>query len=170
MKSLIRVGNIQHLIYIVRGHKVMLDKDLAKLYCVETFNLNKAVKRNFERFPVDFMFRLTKAEYGSLRFQFGMLKRGQHSKYLPLAFTQEGVSMLSSVLRSHRAIKVNIEIMRAFVRFRNIILERRQLSQRLDQMEVQISTHDAQIHSIFDAIRDLMEIPKKSKRKIGFKN
>lgn len=160
---------IQSFIQLIRGHKVILDHDLARLYGVTTFNLNKAVKRNLNRFPADFMFRLTRSEYHSLRFQSGILKRGKHSKYLPSVFTQEGVAMLSSVLRSDRAIKVNIEIMRAFVRFRNANLLRKHLAQRLDSLEHHLATHDSQIDAIFNAIRNLMELPKKRKTQIGFR-
>ena len=100
--AFIPVERIEHIILLIRGHKVMLDRDLAALYGVTTKNLNKAVNRNLDRFPGDFMFQLTREEYESLRFHFGTLKRGQHSKYLPYAFTQEGVAMLSGVLRSQR--------------------------------------------------------------------
>jgi hypothetical protein len=159
---------IQDLIHIVRGQKVMLDRDLAKLYGVTTSHLNRAVKRNQSRFPGDFMLRLTKEEYTSLRSQIGILEKGQHSKFVPYAFTQEGVAMLSSVLKSERAVKVNIEIMRAFVRFRNAALLRRQLAERLDQLESHLYVHDKQIDSIFNAIRHLMDLPEKKKIKIGF--
>lgn len=113
---------IQSKIYEVRGQKVMLDRDLAELYQVTTGNLNKAVQRNIGRFPQDFMFRLIKEEWDALRFQFGILKgRGEHTKYLPYAFTEMGVAMLSSVLRSTIAIQVNIHIMRAFVAVRQLM-------------------------------------------------
>ncbi len=105
-------------IFLIRGRKVMIDRDLAQLYGVTTGNFNKAVKRNAKRFPEDFMFQLTKEEDASLRFQFGTLKRGQHTKYLPNAFTEQGVAMLSGVLNSERAIQVNIQIIRIFVRLR----------------------------------------------------
>ena len=120
MKTLVPVEIIERNIYLIRGQKVMLDSDLAKLYGVETFNLNKAVKRNISRFPQDFMFQLTKEEADSLRFQIGLSKaegRGGR-RYLPYAFTEQGVAMLSSVLRSDRAVQVNIAIMRAFVKLR----------------------------------------------------
>jgi hypothetical protein len=170
VKSIDRYHTIQQFIHVIRGQKVMLDRDLAGLYGVKTFNLNKAVRRNPERFPAEFMFRLSKEEYASLRFQYGILKRGQHAKYLPFAFTQEGVAMLSSVLRSPRAIRTNIEIMRAFVKFRSIIMDRRQLAQRLDQLESYLSTHDLQIQGIFRAIRGLIQLPPAPKKKIGFHN
>src|SRR5687767_6463745 len=113
-------------IYLIRGHKVMLDSDLAELYQVETKRLKEAVRRNFARFPVDFMFELTSQEYHSLRTQFASLEKlswGQHSKYLPFAFTEHGVLMLSSILNSERAIEVNIQIMRIFVKLRNMFLD-----------------------------------------------
>ena len=147
----------------------MLDSDLAKLYGVTTKNLNKAVKRNLARFPRDFMFELTRAEYHYLRFQFGTLKRGQHSKFLPKVFTQEGVAMLSGVLHSERAINVNIEIMRAFVRLREIIAPHKHLAKKIDDLEQKVENHDIRIREIFAAIRSLMSLPLKRKRSIGFK-
>ncbi len=157
----------------------MLDSDLAKLYGVDTKSLNRAVKRNVERFPEDFMFRLSPGEYGSLRCQFGTLKlrshfatlkkgRGQHRKYLPCVFTEQGVAMLSSVLRSKRAIQVNIVIVRAFVRLRRMLTTHRKLAQKLLELERKIETHDEQIRSIFDAIRQLMAPPGSPRRRIGF--
>ncbi len=147
----------------------MVDADLAMLYGVATKNLNKAVKRNARRFPSDFMFELTKDEYRSLRFQFGTLKRGQHAKYLPKVFTQEGVAMLSGVLNSQRAIKVNVEIMRAFVRLRELIASHKELAKKIDQLEKKVENHDLQMREIFEAIRSLMALPPKRPRQIGFK-
>ena len=115
-ESVVPINKIESIILIIRRKKVILDRDLAELYGVTTGNLNKAVKRNIDRFPDDFMFQLIKEEYEAVRFQFGIFETGRHSKYLPNAFTEQGVAMLSSVLRSRRAVKVNIEIMRAFVR------------------------------------------------------
>ena len=143
----------------------MLDKDLAGLYGVLTKNLNKAVARNMDRFPADFMIRLTRKEYDSLRFQFGTLKKGKHSKYLPLAFTEQGVAMLSSVLRSKRAVQVNIAIMRAFVRLREILSTHKRLAQKLNALE---EKYDAQFKVVFDAIRRLMTEEEKPKHGIGF--
>ena len=114
--SIISQEIIENKIYLIRGKKVMLDSDLAKLYEIETKAFNRAVKRNFERFPEEFMFQLSKEEYTSLRYQIGTLKRGQHSKFLPYVFTEYGVAMLSSVLNSKRAIQVNIQIIKTFVR------------------------------------------------------
>jgi len=164
----IPVERIENRIYFLRGHKVMLDSDLAELYGVETFNLNKAVKRNIDRFPEDFMFRLTKEEANSLRFQIGMSKtegRGGR-RYLPYAFTEQGVAMLSGVLNSQRAIQVNIEIMRAFVKIRQMLVSNAALARKLNEFE---KKYDAQFKVVFDAIRQLMAPPEKEIRKIGFR-
>ena len=120
-KSLIPVERIEKSIFLICGHKVMLDSDLAELYGVENKYLKRQVKRNIARFPQDFMFELTKEEQRSLRSHFGTLKRGTHAKYLSFAFTQEGIAMLSGILRSERAIQVNVEIMHAFVRMRQLL-------------------------------------------------
>lgn len=144
----------------------MLDKDLAQLYGVETKALNRAVKRNLDRFPDDFMFQLSKEEYDELlRYQFGTLKRGQHSKYLPFAFTENGVAMLSSVLNSGRAIKVNIQIMRTFTKLREMLMTHKDLKEKIEAME---KKYDYQFKIVFDAIKELLEPPKKTKKKIGF--
>jgi hypothetical protein len=153
----------------VRGHKVMLDSDLAQLYGVTTSNLNKAVKRNLNRFPGDFVFQLTVQEAGSLRFHSGISKSGRGGRrFLPHVFTEQGVAMLSSVLRSRRAVEVNIEIMRAFVQLRRFLSANRELAQKLAQLERKIGAHDEQIQAIFNAIRQLMAPPEPKKRKIGF--
>ena len=153
---LIQPEQIEQSILLIRGQRVMLDRDLAALYGVETKNLNKAVQRNPERFPPDFMVQLTADEAEALRFQFGTLKRGQHFKYLPFAFTQEGVAMLSSVLRSLRAVQVNLAIMRVFVRFRETLGLHRDLAQKLAELERKVEGHDHGIRTLFDAIRQLM--------------
>jgi ORF6N domain len=160
---------IEHSILSIRGQRVMLDRDLARLYGVETKALNKAVKRNLDRFPGDFMFQLSKEEHDSLRFQFGTLKRGRHSKYRPCVFTQEGVAMLSGVLRSPRATRVNIGIMRAFVRLRQTLLLHKELAHTLAALERKIENHDESIRTLFEAIRQLMAPPEAPTRKeIGF--
>jgi hypothetical protein len=149
----------------------MLDRDLAALYGVRTKNLNKAVDRNKGRFPEDFMLQLTVDEVQACapsRFQFGTLKRGQNIKYLPCAFTQEGVAMLSSVLRSPRAVQVNIAIMRVFVRLRETLALHRELAEKLDELEREIATHDDSIRTLFEAIRELAAAPEKPDREIGF--
>lgn len=168
MDSIVPVEIIERKIYLLRGHKVMLDSDLAKLYEVETFNLNKAVKRNIHRFPEDFMFQLTKEETDSLRFQIGMSETGGRGgrRYLPYAFTEQGVAMLSSVLKSERSVKVNIEIMRAFVKLRQMLATHADLARKFEALE---KKYDAQFRVVFDAIRELMSPIATKKRKIGFK-
>ena len=163
---------IAHLVRLVRGKRVMLDSDLASLYGVETKQLNRAVKRNLERFPVDFMFQLTFQEVRDLRCQIGTLEpagKGQYSKYLSYVFTQEGVAMLSSVLGSKEAIAVNIEIMRAFVAMRDMISAHAELSRKLEQLEYRLGQHDEEIAGLFEAIKQLMKMPEpKKKARIGF--
>lgn len=165
--SLVPVERIENAILFVRRHKVMLDRDLAKLYGVSTKVFNQAVKRNTERFPSDFMFRLTHEENEALRSQIVTLKpgRGRYSKYLPYAFTEQGVAMLSSVLRSKRAIQVNVEIMRAFVRLRRLLASNEELARKLAVLE---KKYDAQFKVVFDAIRELMAPPSPKRRRIGF--
>ena len=169
-KLALSVERIERLILLIRGHKVMLDADLAELYGISVKRLNEQVRRNLKRFPSDFMIRLNREEFEVLRSQFATLKpgRGEHRKYLPYAFTEQGVAMLSSVLNSERAIEVNIEIMRAFARLRQLISAHRELSRKLTDLEKRIGAHDEQIRVIFDAIRQLMTPPEPSKRKIGF--
>ena len=158
---------IEKKIYIIRGHKVMLDKDLAKLYGVSTGRLNEQVKRNKKRFPEDFMFQLLSEEMIFLRSQFATSKRGGR-RYMPYVFTEQGVAMLSTVLNSERAIQVNIAIMRVFVKLREIISTHKELAHKLAQLERKIEKHDIEIESIFEAIRQLMIPPEKPSRKIGF--
>ena len=165
MKALIPAEIIEKKILLIRGEKVMLDADLAELYGVEVKHLKRQVRRNIDRFTEDFMIQLSKEEYDSLRRHFGTLKRGAHSKYLPYAFTEQGVAMLSSVLNSERAIKVNIEIMRAFVRLRRMLASHAELARKLDALE---KKYDAQFRVVFDAIRELMKPPEPKKRQIGF--
>lgn len=160
---------IERKIYLLRRQKVMLDTDLAVLYGVETFNLNKAVKRNSERFPPDFMFQLTMAERRALRFQIGMSKESGRGgrRTFPYVFTQEGVAMLSSVLRSPRAIQVNIAIMRAFVRLREILATNRELAAKVEAME---QRYDTQFKVIFEVIQKLMAPEEDSSgEELGFK-
>ena len=159
---------IDQTIRTVRDHRVILDMDLAKLYGVTTKVLNQAVKRNRTRFPMDFMFQLTAEEAASLRSQIVTLKpsRGQHRKYHPYVFTEQGVAMLSSVLRSRRAIEVNIAIMRTFVRLREMISSNKALTRRLNALE---KKYDGQFRVVFEAIRELMAEPAPISRRIGFK-
>src|SRR4030043_1581245 len=153
MKAVIPVEVIEGKILVIRGHKVMIDRDLAQLYGVETRAFNQAVKRNINRFPEDFMFRHTNEEAAALsRSQFVILKRGQHYKYLPYVFTENGVAMLSSVLNSERAIMVNIQIMRTFTRLREILSSHEELKQKLVQME---KKYDDNFKVVFEAIRAL---------------
>ncbi|MBI5044117.1 MAG: ORF6N domain-containing protein [Nitrospirae bacterium] len=165
MDLVVPVEMIERKIYLIRGHKVLLDGDLAELYGVEVKHLKRQVKRNITRFPEDFMFELRKEEYDSLRSHFGTLKRGEHTKYLPYAFTEQGVAMLSSVLNSERAIHVNIAIMRAFVKLREMLATHKDLARKLDEME---KKYDTQFKVVFDAIRQLMATPEPKKKRIGF--
>jgi len=157
---------IERRILLIRGQKVMLDAHLADLYGVETKALKRAVKRNRDRFPGDFMLELTKEEIDALRYQFGTLKRGAHAKYAPFAFAEQGVAMLSTVLNSKRAILVNIEIMRAFVRLREILSTHKDLARKLEELE---KKYDEQFRDVFEAIRMLMApLEPPPKRQIGF--
>jgi hypothetical protein len=171
-ESLIPVERIERAILLIRGQKVMIDSDLADLYGVTTKRLNEQVRRNLRRFPDDFMFQLTAPEADRIRSQFATLKtgRGKHRKYLPLAFTEQGVAMLSSVLRSDRAIEVNIAIMRAFVRLRRILATHKNLAKKLEQLEKQLGDHDEKFRVVFEAIRQLMQSPPPpdKRRRIGF--
>ena len=169
--NLLPIENIQSKIFVIRGKKVLLDRHLAELYGVTTKNLNKAVKRNIERFPDDFMFQLTAEESNSSRFQIGTLnKRGHNVKYLPYAFTENGVAMLSSVLRSPKAIQVNIEIMRVFTRLREILLTHKDLKRKIEILERKYKNHDLKINAIVGVIDELLNPPldKKKQNKIGF--
>jgi hypothetical protein len=170
-RSLVSQEQIESAILLIRGQKVMLDSDLAQLYGVTTSNLNKAVRRNLARFPGDFMFQLNKEEDERLRFQTGISKRPGRGgrRYLPYAFTEQGVAMLSSALRSDRAIQVNIAIMRAFVRLREILAAHKELARKLEALERQLGEHDQKFPVVFEAIRKLMQPPpQKPKGRIGF--
>ncbi len=167
MNTLVPVEIIEKHILVLRNQKVMLSADLAELYGVEPKVLVQAVKRNMKRFPEDFMFQLTQDEGRLLRSQFVTLKkgRGQHAKYPAYAFTEQGIAMLSSVLNSDRAIAVNIEIMRAFVKLREMVASHKVLAKKLEEPE---KKYDAQFKVVFDTIHALLEPPKKPKRRIGF--
>jgi len=160
---------VQSIVWL-RGHKVLLDADLATLYGVDTKVLVQAVKRNLERFPDDFMFQLSKEEFENLRSQIVTSNAGHGGRrYAPYAFTEQGVAMLSSVLNSPQAIAVNIEIMRAFVRLREMLASNKDLAKKLDELERKLHTHDQAIVGILAAIRELMTPPEPpKKRKIGF--
>jgi hypothetical protein len=160
---------IESKIYLLRGKRVMLDKDLAMLYGVQTKVMNQAVRRNNNRFPDDFMFQLNPEEAAVLsRSQFVTLKKGQNIKYLPYAFTENGVAMLSGVLNSARAVEANILIMRTFTKLREMISTHKELAHKLKLLESRIEKHDDEIKGIFNAIRQLMAPPVVKKRKIGF--
>lgn len=173
MKELIPNEIIEQKIFLIRGYKVMFDKDLAVLYGVETRDLNKAVGRNLDRFPSDFMFQLTQKEHKHLMFQYGTSSWGGTRK-LPRVFTEHGILTLSSVLRSRRAIQVNIAIMRAFVKLRKVLSTHKELARKLNLLEHMIGKHDGEIQAIFQAIQKLIKVSKEPpkerppKRRIGF--
>ncbi len=168
MSNLIPVETVENKIYIIRGQKVMLDKNLAKLYKVSTRDLNKAVSRNLERFPDDFMFQLDKEEFKNLKFHFGTSSWGGTRK-LPRAFTEQGIAMLSGLLRSKRAVLVNIAIMRAFVRLRRILSTHKNLAQKLKELEQKTEKHDTEIQVVFETIRKLITHEEKPAKRIGFR-
>jgi phage regulator Rha-like protein len=181
------IQSIQNRIYEIRGERVMLDRDLAVLYETETKRLKEAVNRNIKRFPKDFMFQLTKEEWEGLRFQFETLEKSDHplrtqiatsnrggTRYLPYAFTEQGVAMLSGILNSDRAINMNIAIMRAFVEVRRVLLRQNDLKEQMKELKERIGDHDAQLSQIYDALENLLD-EKAAQRKwndrerIGFK-
>lgn len=167
------IQSIQNRIYELRGERVMLDRDLAALYETETKSLNLAVKRNIKRFPKDFMFQLSKEEFEGFRLQIETLVksenplrlqnetlktlRGKHSKYLPYAFTEQGIAMLSGILKSDKAINMNIAIMRAFVAVRNIIYRQIDLKEQMKEIKERLGEHDAQLNQIYDAMENLLD-------------
>jgi len=167
--TVLPAGRIERATVLIRGQRVMLDADLAVLYEVSTKRLGEQVRRNGQRFPADFMFRLTAAEARVLRSQFATSSLGRGwggRRYIPYAFTEHGVAMLSSVLRSSRAIQVNIAIMRAFVRLRGLLASNETLARKLDELE---KRYDAQFKIVFDAIRQIMSPPAVGRRAIGFR-
>ena len=159
MKELMAEKDVQGCIYRIRGQQVMLDFDLASLYGVETKSLKRGVRRNIDRFPPDFMFVLSRAEQDFLRRQFGTLSHGQHAKYLSYVFTQEGVAMLSSVLRSPRAIRVNIAVMRAFVKLRHATLAHQGIARRVEKLEGKVEMHDTDIRLLVQDVQKLKKRP-----------
>ena len=165
MKTALPVERITSKIYLIRGQKVMLDEDLAGLYGVETRTLVQAVKRNKGRFPADFMFQLSKNEFDSLRSQIVISKGKGGRRYPPYAFTEQGVAMLSSVLNSRRAIQVNIQIMRAFSKLREMLSTHEDLKRKIEAME---KKYDQQFQIVFEAIKQLLETESKPRKKIGF--
>ena len=167
MKALVPIEVIEKKILLINGQKCMLDSDLAALYGVTTKRLNEQVRRNLKRFPADFLYQLSQEEYESLRSHFATLKnsRGKHRKYMPYVFTEQGIAMLSSVLNSDRAIEVNIQIMRAFVKLREMMSSHKDLTRKLAELE---KKYDGQFQIVFEAIQQLIEVEEKPKRKIGF--
>jgi phage regulator Rha-like protein len=164
-QALVPAQRIERVILVLRGEKVILDSEIAQLYEVETKVLIRAMKRNLGRFPPDFMFQLTREELEFLRCQSGTSKGRGGRRYLPYAFTEQGVAMLSSVLNSERAIRVNIELMRAFSRLRHVMSTQSDLVRRLDELE---QKYDSQFKVVFDALRRLMAPPEVASRRIGF--
>ena len=171
-QSVVPVEIIQSKIYLIRGYKVMLDNDLAELYGVSTRRLKEQVRRNSKRFPADFMFELTWEERESLRSQFATLKRGEHAKYLPYVFTEQGIAMLSGILNSDRAIEVNVQIMRVFVKLRELVLSHKDLARKIEDLERKFGDHDAKIIHLFNEIRRLLAVSEPldnyKRTKVGF--
>jgi len=166
MNDLIPVEKITDKIFMIRGQKVMIDRDLAELYGVETKRLNEQVRRNISRFPEDFMFELTNQEVRNLRSQIATSSWGG-ARYIPIAFTEQGVAMLSSVLHSKRAIEVNIAIMRAFVKMRKVLATNKEFAEKLKIIEEKLAEHDDQFKIVFEAIKQLLTEEEKPKKKIG---
>jgi len=168
-KELIANEKIEAKILVLRGQRVMLDSDLATLYDVTTFNLNKAVKRNLERFPDDFMFQLSESEFQNLRFQNGISSSHGGRRHPPYVFTEQGVAMLSSVLHSDRAIRMNVEIMRVFVKLRKMIGTHEELARKIGELEKKVRGQDNEIKVIFATINTMLHPVQKKKPQIGFK-
>ena len=167
MGEMMPIERIESKIFMIRGQKVMFDSDLAELYGVPTSRLNEQVKRNINRFPADFMFQLNKVEVENLMSQSAISRWGGRRK-LPYVFTEQGVAMLSSVLRSERAIQINIFIMRAFVKIKEALATHKEVSRKLKELEGRVDKHDSQIVAILDAIRKMVEPDPKPRRRIGF--
>ena len=168
MAQLIPAEVIEQRIFLIRGQKVMIDRDLAELYNVETKYLNRQVKRNKDRFPDQFMFQLTKEERNELVTNWHRFASLKHSSSMPYVFTEHGVAMLSAVLNSKRAIAMSILIIKAFVKLRELLSSHKDLIKKMDELERKYESHDKHIKIIFDAIRQLMAEPKKKKYKVGF--
>ena len=166
-QRIVAVQLVSRKIFFLRDMHVMLDSDLAALYRVTTSHLNRAVQRNRDRFPEDFMFQPNREEMDALRFHIGMSKRKGRGgrRYIPYAFTEQGVAMLSSVLRSKRAVQVNIAIMRTFVRLREMLTSNEALRRKIEELE---KRYDARFQIVFSAIKEMLDAPKKSKGRIGF--
>lgn len=165
---------IQSKIYFIRGKQVMLDRDLAALYGVETKQLKRQVRRNIDRFPDDFMFELSKEEYESLRSQFGTLSRGEHFKYAPMVFTEQGVAMLSSVLNSESAIAVNIQIIRLFTKMRELLFNHKELIREMESLKRKVGSNRSDIDLIFNYLKQLekakqLELDQQNRNRIGYR-
>lgn len=169
MEAIVPIEAVERRIYLIRGHKVMLDKDLAELYGVKPIRLREQVKRNMKRFPDDFMFQLNEQEIDIMVSQNAIPSRKHLGGYQPYVFTEQGVAMLATVLNSERAILANIAIMRAFVKLREILSTHKELAHKLAQIERKMEKHDDEIKVIFNAIRQLMAPPETKKKKIGFR-
>jgi hypothetical protein len=168
-QQLVPIESIERRIFLIRGQKVMFDADLAQLYQVTTKRLNEAVKRNADRFPQDFMLQLTKEEAASLRSQFATSNTSRGGRrYLPFAFTEHGVAMLSSVLKSQRAVQMNILIIRAFVMLREMLATHKALACKIEELERQQKEHGQQLAAVYSAVKQLIAAPRKPKRFIGF--
>ena len=166
-KQIIPIELIEKRIFMIRGFKVMIDADLAEMYCIPTKEFNKAVNRNLNRFPDDFMFELSQEEFDNLRFQFGTSSWGGR-RYLPYAFTEHGVAMLSSVLKSPRAVAMNIAIIRAFIKLRELLATHKELAQKMIELERIQREHGEDITDLYSIIKMLIEEPKKPSNSIGF--
>lgn len=170
-RELVPLEVIESRIFVLRGHRVMLDRDLAELYGVQTRALNQAVKRNSDRFPEDFMFQLTLEEGKAVlaqRSQNVILKRGEHLKYAPRVFTEHGAVMLANVLKSDVAVRASIQVVRAFVRSRQLLVGNSDLMQKIEALEMRVGTHDAELEEVFRTLRTLLEPPSPPKRPMGF--
>lgn len=170
MKDIIPIERIENRIFLIRGHKVMIDRDLAELYGVTTKRLNEQVHRNLKRFPDDFMFSLTQSEKDELVANCDQLDLLKHSSQLPYAFTEQGIAMLSSVLRSDRAIEMNILIMRTFVKLRQVLATHQELAAKFRELESRVGQHDSAIREIFEAIKQMIAYEERPRKAIGFRN
>jgi hypothetical protein len=168
-KALVHVERIERLIYLIRGQKVMLDSDLAEIYGVPTHRLNEQVQRNRDRFPEDFAFQLTRQEFTALISQIAISKKGRGGRRkLPRVFTEHGAIMLASVLNSPVAVQASVQVVRAFVRLREVLASNRELAQKLAELERKLEGHDVAIHNLFEAIRQLLKSPETPRKQIGF--
>jgi hypothetical protein len=168
-QTIVPADRIESRIFLIRGCKVMLDSDLAALYQVSTKRLNEQVKRNHQRFPIDFMFQVTPEETESLRSQIATSSRGHGGRrHRPYAFTEHGAVMLASVLNSPVAVQASIQVVRAFIRLREVLAAHKELARKLTELERQVETHDENITALFEAIRQLMKPPERPRKQIGF--